>query len=702
MSRHEKGLPINIFHVKNWKFSIEDKPEFAQPDFNDSGWPSTNVAGFMDSLSYTMDWDQFVWLRLTIFTDSSFYNLPWWIYYYSVSPGEIYLDGKLLVAFGQPTTDKKAEITPVFYPNEPPFVMFPILEKKDKIVLAIRWSAHQTIKITDMFPGTFKEYGPNVVLKSTDFAPNWYEEINQSYLRVFFGAGLLLLVIAIQAFSWWYTGNSLNRGIFFVSLFLLIHLFSSHPYIFGYSVKSLLIDTLLFNPLFLLLFMFFPWLASSMLGLPFPLSNKKFNFLIAIVLIAIIGAVLFLGTTFWGYWVLFFGIMAISLGWLIQIIGKAFKLKIKYRWIVAITYVTPIGIVFFGSTIQILGSYLSFDLNSFLDENKLFSLVIISVYVAIPVFTTFYIARQNIDLLKNLSFLVKERTNELEKSLFELKSTQAQLIQSEKMASLGELTAGIAHEIQNPLNFVNNFSEVSAEMIQEIEVERTKNQNLRDEDLVNELLGDVKVNLGKIKHHGMRADLIVKGMLEHSRSGSGEKEFTNLNELTKEFLNLAYQSYKSKNKDIEIVLITELDQNLPKISVVRSEIGKVLMNILNNAFYACHNPDFNPKTQVDLVSSYKPKVIVATKSFPHKIELSIKDNGSGISDKIKDKIFQPFFTTKPTGKGTGLGLSLSYDIIKAHGGEIKVESPIAMTSMHSGVQEFVGGIGTDFIIILPI
>ncbi|TVP44540.1 MAG: hypothetical protein EA341_16500 [Mongoliibacter sp.] len=277
---------------------------------------------------------------------------------------------------------------------------------------------------------------------------------------------------------------------------------------------------------------------------------------------------------------------------------------------------------------------------------------------------------------------------EIQSALDQLKSTQTQLIQSEKMASLGELTAGIAHEIQNPLNFVNNFSEVSAELVDEIQEARAKKQEemrearseKRDEneELEDEILEDIKLNLEKINHHGKRADAIVKGMLEHSKSGSGEKELTNINALAKEYLSLAYQSFKSKNKEIEIELISDLDPSIPKIELIRADIGKVLLNILNNAFYAVTSPD----SYRDHIhhSSFEiqelPKVTIKTKNLGDKIEISISDNGSGIPDAIKDKIFQPFFTNKPTGQGTGLGLSLSYDVVKAHGGEIRVESKV--------------------------
>ncbi|WP_194973333.1 sensor histidine kinase [Aquiflexum lacus] len=289
----------------------------------------------------------------------------------------------------------------------------------------------------------------------------------------------------------------------------------------------------------------------------------------------------------------------------------------------------------------------------------------------------------------------KQKTNKvLETTLSNLKSTQAQLIQSEKMASLGELTAGIAHEIQNPLNFVNNFSEVSAELVEEMQEARAKKQDEKreargerpdeSEELEDEILEDIKQNLEKINHHGKRADAIVKGMLEHSRTGSGEKELTDINSLANEYLNLAYQSFKSKNKEVEISLITDLDPSLPKIDIIRSDIGKVLLNILNNAFYAVGKGHVGTEHALSL----PPTITVSTKNLGDKIEISVKDNGPGIPDAIKNKIFQPFFTTKPTGQGTGLGLSLSYDIVKAHGGELRVES-----------QEYEG---SEFIIQLPL
>jgi signal transduction histidine kinase len=260
------------------------------------------------------------------------------------------------------------------------------------------------------------------------------------------------------------------------------------------------------------------------------------------------------------------------------------------------------------------------------------------------------------------------QAKEIEKAYTELKATQTQLIQSEKMASLGELTAGIAHEIQNPLNFVNNFSEVSNELIVEIEEERAKKPETRDEKLVTEILIDIKQNLEKINHHGKRADAIVKGMLQHSRSNSGVKEPTDINALADEYLRLAYHGLRAKDKSFNASMKTDFDETIGKIDIIPQDIGRVILNLITNSFYAVTEKKHQ---QPD---GYEPKVEINTRKSNNSVVVSVKDNGNGIPQKALDKIFQPFFTTKPTGQGTGLGLSLSYDIVKAHGGEITVET----------------------------
>jgi two-component system, NtrC family, sensor kinase len=257
----------------------------------------------------------------------------------------------------------------------------------------------------------------------------------------------------------------------------------------------------------------------------------------------------------------------------------------------------------------------------------------------------------------------------VEHTLTELKSTQTQLIQSEKMASLGELTAGIAHEIQNPLNFVNNFAEVNKEILEELKAESKKPKTKRDEVLEGEMINNLIENEEKISHHGKRADAIVKGMLQHSKTGSGMKEPTNINILADEYMRLSYHGLRAKDKSFNAELVTSFDEKLPKASVIPQDMGRVLINLFNNAFYAV-----NQKSKT-AGSDYKPTVEVSTVKENGSILIKVKDNGNGIPDSIKDKIMQPFFTTKPTGEGTGLGLSLSYDIVvKGHGGKIIVDT----------------------------
>lgn len=285
-----------------------------------------------------------------------------------------------------------------------------------------------------------------------------------------------------------------------------------------------------------------------------------------------------------------------------------------------------------------------------------------------------------------------EHAKEIEKAYTELKATQTQLIQSEKMASLGELTAGIAHEIQNPLNFINNFSEVNKELLLEMKDEMNKGNLENANTLVNDVIG----NEEKINHHGKRADAIVKGMLQHSRKSTGIKEPTDINQLADEYFRLSYHGMRAKDKTFHATMKTDFDTSIEKINVIPQDLGRAILNLINNAFYAvsekkssfAHLPNDALAKLGSMDDKYEPTVSISTKKIGNKILISVKDNGNGIPLKVLDKIFQPFFTTKPTGQGTGLGLSLSYDIVKAHGGELKVQTKEAD--------------GSEFIIQLPV
>lgn len=306
------------------------------------------------------------------------------------------------------------------------------------------------------------------------------------------------------------------------------------------------------------------------------------------------------------------------------------------------------------------------------------------------------------------NLLLEVQKNQIEQTLSELKSTQSQLIQSEKMASLGELTAGIAHEIQNPLNFVNNFAELNIELADEIQshLDTVKNEFSNsasklstNQDTVGDsfsemgqLFIDIKSNQEKIHEHGKRAAAIVKGMLQHSRTSSISKEPTDINDLCGEYLRLAYHGYKAKDKSFNANFESELDLSIPKINVIPQDIGRVVLNLLNNAFYAV-----NEKSKLN-IPGYEPLVVVSTKNYEDKIEIRVKDNGPGIPQNVIEKIFQPFFTTKPTGQGTGLGLSLAYDIVvKGHRGDLRIHNLQAqIDGVHLKQEE-----GCMFIVTLP-
>lgn len=315
----------------------------------------------------------------------------------------------------------------------------------------------------------------------------------------------------------------------------------------------------------------------------------------------------------------------------------------------------------------------------------------IKIYGLISIITGFVLLAlvlyRNNRQKQKANIVLQSQKQEIETTLGELKTTQKQLIQSEKMASLGELTAGIAHEIQNPLNFVNNFSEVNKELLAEMNEEIAKGNYQEVKDIAK----DIIANEEKINHHGKRADAIVKGMLQHSRSSSATKEPTDINKLADEYLRLAYHGLRAKDKSFNAAMKTDFDESTGCINIIPQDIGRVILNLVTNAFYAVSEKQktaAGKSSFQNLTSLYEPTVSVSTKKSGNKVLISVKDNGNGIPQKIVEKIFQPFFTTKPTGLGTGLGLSLSYDIVKAHGGELKVETK--------------EGEGSEFVIFLPV
>jgi signal transduction histidine kinase len=304
--------------------------------------------------------------------------------------------------------------------------------------------------------------------------------------------------------------------------------------------------------------------------------------------------------------------------------------------------------------------------------------------------TTAILLEETIEELELKRKAIEETNLALKQSLEELKSAQAQLVQQEKLASLGQLTAGIAHEIKNPLNFVNNFTEVSIELIQEVKEERDKNPEERDEGLLDEILEDIQSNLHKIHEHGTRANRIVTAMLLHSRGGSGKKELSDLNALIREYVNLSYHGMKAGKNPMDVDIAFNLDPDAGKVPLIKEDFSRVIINLCNNAFDACSERSRSPineinkyltettkyRKEIELRNNYLPRLCIRTKSESEKLILEFEDNGTGIPDEIKDKILQPFFTTKKGTEGTGLGLSITNDIIKTHGAELTIETEI--------------------------
>jgi C4-dicarboxylate-specific signal transduction histidine kinase len=303
------------------------------------------------------------------------------------------------------------------------------------------------------------------------------------------------------------------------------------------------------------------------------------------------------------------------------------------------------------------------------------SLVVTVLFISL---ITSIVIRHNQQRKKAYTLLQKQK-EQTEQAYTQLKATQQQLVQKEKMASLGELIAGIAHEIQNPLNFVNNFSTVNKELVTEAK-QALSGGNYPE---VAAVLSDIENNEEKISHHGKRADSIVKGMLQHARASTGKKEPTDINKLAEEYLRLSFQGMRAKDKSFNAAIETHFDNTLGQVTIVPQDIGRVLLNLFNNAFYAVQ------EKKAKLNGTYEPVVSVRTNKDSNSVQIIVKDNGTGMPQQVADKVFQPFFTTKPTGEGIGLGLSLSYDIVtKGHGGELKVESK--------------EGEGTEFVVQLPI
>ena len=677
---------------KGWKWHAGDNPDFAKVDFNDSAWEGIDPTKDVHDITEIQD-GKIGWLRLHVFLDSTLIPAPIVLEIRQSVASEIYANGQKIGYFGTLDSEKSTAES-----VSDQSIGLPKLS--NDIVIAVRFAFQKS--------AFYNRYGssPNnfftakvLEIKSTRFTNNtrgWYSTLTHIKSGIF-----LMMFIIHFTFFIFYRPQKANL---FISLMA-----------FSYAIHVLLegIPTNFDNLRSLKVMMYLGWVRVFIYPVAyifqFIINYYLFDFkkdkiywltIFLCILVAICSEVSYENNVQFSEFGATFIVMISSF-----YVGlKALKLKKENSVLVLI------GMFLSGITLTILYLGIFFGIFDWWKGNTADILQFVG-FLAIPITISLAAGRNFAHLHQDISeklceveSLSKEKQqilatqNEtLEKQVkertAELVASQNQLIQKEKLASLGELTAGIAHEIQNPLNFVNNFSELSVELMQELseEVKAPIGQGSLS-ILGAELFADITQNLQKINHHGKRASNIVKGMLEHSRNTTGERVLTDINQLADEYLRLSFHGMKAKNKDFNADFKTDFDANLPKINVVPQEIGRVLLNLINNAFYAVHkrHQDLTTFQKLsNLNETYTPSVFLTTKQLENQIEIKVADNGNGIPKDNLEKIFQPFFTTKPTGEGTGLGLSLSHDIVtKGHGGTMEVIS--------------VEGEGAEFIVKLPI
>jgi two-component system NtrC family sensor kinase len=655
-----------------WKFINDDNPVFAKTDYDDRSWQSINPLLQVQQLPVSAQ-QGINWLRIK-FRVSPAYRHSAAIRIYSTQATEIYLNGQLA---GRSGTINNVLKTGRGY-IEPTRPIELDLSNGEVQVLAARFANQPSLACFNRY--LFSSPFFRVTFINTKQAEN-HIYLNQSIQFAILTGTSILSLLGLFHLTLLRYRNKNRANLYFAcyafcyALFLFIGIRSFYPHFADADILMSAASSFFFiiSALFgvkalCVLFGFRPgWyfrilVIIAVLGLAGIIFIELFqNTLLNAIYVLVTGAELWL--TLKAVWYKRRGALIVAGGFLTGLAGLIFYLYTFTHGYQPLPSIIAICMATLGPALGIslfLGR--EFALDSQLLALKLHEVEELSAAnIAQEQEKLRILASQN----ETLEIKVAERTGELNQSLIDLKSTQTQLIQSEKMASLGELTAGIAHEIQNPLNFVNNFSEVNKELLGELKTEI----DTGNFDEAKVIIADLIDNEEKIGHHGKRADSIVKSMLEHSRISSGQKELTDLNALADEYMRLSYHGLRAKDKSFNSAMETHFGSDLPKANVIPQDIGRVLLNLFNNAFYAVHQKKKqNPE-------GYLPQVILSTTTKDGFIEITVKDNGNGIPENIKDKIMQPFFTTKPTGEGTGLGLSLSYDIVvKGHRGSIDVQS----------------------------
>jgi signal transduction histidine kinase len=679
---------IPLTGLNSWIFKQGNDTNWAKNEIDTSGWMKLNPVQ-LSSKNTDRTGRLEGWLRLRFRLDSSFENVHVGIAALRWAATDIYIDGNYIASYGSTGLDGRP------YAENMAGIMIiqPLqLETRKEHILAVHivdYVAplnHRFLKTASFY----NSFSSLILLTGPSAYKNTIGSIRERAGYFFLFSGIIGFLTVL--FWFLYFQNRNDKNILFISIstsfffvWVLFVTISAYAYPFDLDFKSWWI-------IFYIGYQSWPLAIASMIytvGGIFTFKYKK-----ALVIFGLVFVVSSLVTPFLNYTdpgIDPYPLTAIAL--LLYITVTSWKRLRGAQWaIVAGIISTAIFSFLWAYFFHHYNQSLVFPHVYFYQSAQCLSLPIsLMIYVVMrfkEILTEVQVnAKQVIQLSeekkeqalsqqKILEEEVARQTIELRTSLEDLKATQAQLIQSEKMASLGELTAGIAHEIQNPLNFVNNFSEVNTGLLSEMK-EAIHNKNYEE---ASSIADDVMNNEEKISHHGKRADSIVKGMLQHSRSSTGQKEPTDINALADEYLRLAYHGLRAKDSSFNATIKTDFDPSIGKINIVPQDIGRVLLNMFNNAFYAVTPPRLTPQPPKG-GADYEPTVSLTTRLITPPsggrggvAEIRISDNGSGIPQKILDKIFQPFFTTKPAGQGTGLGLSLSYDIVKAHGGEIKVET----------------------------
>ncbi|MEX0719689.1 MAG: ATP-binding protein [Balneolaceae bacterium] len=652
---------LNLSVNKHWKFHPGDNLNWSDPDFDDSEWHNILPGGLSINEMPDSLWTGYGWWRLHFKADSSIYEENWNLYFYAWGAAEVYLDGQLVHSYGNFSIEADSEevyspLTKIHRPVK--------ITPSEVHTIAVRYSYHQAKKYGALFFERAGNLGFSLGLVDHSYNENILQSNKYNTFTPAFSAAVLLVLFLLHLTLYFKFREDRSNLIIAVLVGLL---FISDVTVYSFAYIESTRFWYLFNETVWaysanLALLLMPYVIASIFRLK--AYKKTIHLLWFFPFLAVFYYVGFSLIT-----LLTLFIYIISLVFVAIIVAKAYSQQKK-----GVLYVAA-GML---GTLCCVIIYLFHTLDIITLPQFYFYANTNLIFTLFPFGLTLYIANRYGYLYNSMDEEVKDRTQQLQKSLEELKSAQSQLVQQEKLASLGQLTAGIAHEIKNPLNFVNNFSDLSVELIEEAR-EEFQNSGVRSQNSeIPGILDDIEANLKKIHEHGSRADSIVKSMLQHSRGGSGKMEPTDLNALVKEYVNLAFHGMRAGKNPINVDIQFELDEHVGEVPLIAEDYSRVILNLCNNAFDAMREK-LNSESRILNSEEYKPKLLIRSQKHHSGITLEIEDNGPGIPEEMKDKILQPFFTTKKGTEGTGLGLSITNDIVKAHGGKIEIYSKNSRT-----------------------